>query len=88
MDMFRWLFDSLPTLNGKKNPSLALVIGFLFGGIGLGIYLGSWTDFFLPVILFVILSFFIPIVGIIAGAGLAGMYGFFRVINSNSRLGN
>jgi uncharacterized membrane-anchored protein YitT (DUF2179 family) len=38
-DFLIGLMDNLPALQSEKNPVLAGLIGFLFGGIGLGIYL-------------------------------------------------
>lgn len=39
------LLADLPPIREKKNPLVAGVLGFLFGGIGLGLYFGSWKDF-------------------------------------------
>ncbi len=38
------LMEALPTINGKKDPTLACLIGFFAGGIGLGIYFQSVVD--------------------------------------------
>jgi hypothetical protein len=32
-------------LKTRKNPVAAAILAFMFGGIGLGIYLRSWRDF-------------------------------------------
>ena len=88
-----WLFsiaDQLEPLNNIKNPILAAACGFLFGGIGLGLYLRSLKDFLIPFALL----FAIVILGIPTGEALLvavpfiwAAYGYYRVKSSNERLG-
>jgi len=49
------LFEKLPPITEKKNPLIAGILGFFFGGIGLGLYFQTWQDFLYPVIAFVVL---------------------------------
>ena len=62
------------------------MIGFLFGGLGLGIYLWSVVDDFIPIAIVIILWKLIGGAGILGAAVVAGLYGFARVTSSNERL--
>jgi len=79
------LLDKLDVLKSKKDPVIACIVGLLFGSIGIGIYLQSLTDFLIPLLCFVALTILIPGVGAIPGWLCAGLYGYFRVVNSNER---
>jgi hypothetical protein len=80
------LMNSLPPIHSRKNPSLALIIGFAAGGVGLGIYFRSVVDFMLPVgIAFATVHIFGDY-GWLGGAILASLYGFFRALSSNKQL--
>ncbi len=92
IDFTNWLFEHMPPLNGAKNPQLAAVLGFFFGGIGLGIYFMSFVDFLIPILISILL--FAVLQGLasmdttiawLVGAIIAGLWGFFRVVNSNNR---
>ena len=50
--------DEMKPLKQKKNPTLAATLGLFTGGIGLGIYLGSWVDFFLPFLMLLLIFIF------------------------------
>lgn len=82
--------DQLEPLDGIKNPFVAAACGFLFGGIGLGLYLRSLKDFLIPFALL----FAVIILGIPTGEALLlavpfiwAAYGYYRVKGSNERLG-
>jgi hypothetical protein len=78
----------LPRLHTKKNPTWALVIGFLTGGIGLGIYLRSFVDMLIPIVLyFGVLAFSqqAQVLGWTLGPMVVAVYGYFRVQESNDR---
>jgi hypothetical protein len=75
----------LPPLPAEKNPLIAGVAGFLFGAVGVGLYLGSWRDFFVCLVVFVVLLFAIPGLGAIPGWWFAAGYGVFRAVSSNAR---
>ena len=84
----QWMFGNLEPLRDRKNPGVAAVVGFLFGGIGLGIYLRNFIDFIIPIVLSVLL--FVVTgqdLGFLVGACVASAYGYFRVTNSNQRIG-
>jgi hypothetical protein len=87
-----FLYDQLkklPVLQKQKNPAAAIVIGFLTGGIGLGIYLRSFVDVLIPLILFVGVSVFCQqaaVLGAALGPTVVAVYGFARVQESNERL--
>jgi hypothetical protein len=83
------ILDFLPPLKRKVSPSLGMVIGLLFGFIGLPIYFRSWIDFFLPVLLEVFIA---GLAGVLTGPGLIPiclafqvLYGYLRAANSNKR---
>ena len=87
------LLDKLPPLHGTKSAGVAAVLGFVFGGIGLGIYLRSFVDFLFPIALVITASVLStgfaqldPQIGVLAGSIVASLWGYFRVENSNLRL--
>jgi hypothetical protein len=49
------VMNPLPALRARKNPWLALVLGFLFSGIALGIYFRSWIDPIVPTVIWLVL---------------------------------
>ncbi len=71
-------FHALPRLKKRKDPTAAAILGFFFGGFGLGLYFWTWADFFLPVIAFVLtestLGTIIPGVGLIPGWLFASIF--------------
>lgn len=83
---------ALPVLKKTKNPTAALVIGFLFGGIGLAIYFRKVIDFFIPVFAVIVLEVFhAQLRGqgelyVLAGAVVAAAYGYLRATSSNQAL--
>jgi hypothetical protein len=83
----KWL-DMLPVLKDNKDPGKAAVIGFVTGGIGLSIYLKSFIDALVPIVLYV--AVFVvyeqaTAFGPLLGAIVSGVYGYARVQNSNTR---
>ena len=78
--------DEMKPLKKRKNPALAASLGFFTGGIGLGIYLGSRVDFFLPLGMFLLIA-------LVSGGTLLELapffwayYGFRRAKASNRKL--
>jgi hypothetical protein len=88
MESFAKFMDSLPVLYAKKNANLACVLGLLLGGIGLGIYFRSIVDFLIPVGIAIFATVILGDAGFWGGVVIAGLWGFFRVTNSNARLEN
>jgi hypothetical protein len=90
--MFEYLLKQLPylpPLRRRRNPVWALVIGFLTGGLGLGIYFRSLIDIPIPMILATGVAFYSAQaldLGWALGSGVAAAYGYARVQDSNSRL--
>lgn len=94
--MFDWvdkILDRLNVLHAAKNENIAAAVGFLFGGIGLGIYFRSFIDVVIPIVTFVVLTYISQTAADIAttyswlaGAIFASLYGYARVRNSNARL--
>lgn len=79
--------DILPTLHSRKRETVALLLGLIAGGIGLGIYLRSLVDFVVPVGLAILLVTTLQAdVGALGGAIISGLWGYLRVVNSNERL--
>jgi predicted PurR-regulated permease PerM len=87
MNVFFGLLDKLPVLNSRKEPVVACIVGIVFGFIGVGIYLWSFTDFLIPLLFLIVLSIIIPFFGTVPGWIFAGLYAYFRVVNSNERRG-
>lgn len=70
----------LPAPPPNRSPGIACIIGLLFGGIGLAIYLRNVVDFVLPVLMVVVLTVLLGgDIGWIGGALFAGLYGYVRV---------
>ncbi len=86
LEVIEKLMDALPSLKSEKKPTLSLVIGLLFGGIGLGIYFRSFVDFILLLGILIALTYSVGDAGVVAGAIVAGLYGYFRAVNSNKKL--
>ena len=83
------LLEILPPLKARNDPGMASVIGFLTGGIGLGVSFRSFLDVIVPVALYLVLTVTSAQVlglGWIAGAMVAGYYGYVRAAHSNARL--
>ena len=76
------LMRQLPPPAKQRNENLACLIGFLFGGIGLAIYLRTVVDFVFPVAIGLALLLIYPPT-ILAGAVIAALYGYFRVKFAN-----
>lgn len=86
MDFLMNLMRGLPVLKKHKSPNVAAVIGFLTGGIGLGLYCWSFIDFIFPVLAIIVLGAILKTAGWIVGAAMVGLYGYVRVSDSNARL--
>ncbi len=82
------LLEDLPPIREKKDPVVAGILGFLLGGIGLGLYFQSWKDFLYPVIVFIMLSILlIPfiVVGPFLGCVFASLWGVVRALGSGEQ---
>lgn len=62
----------------NKNPFIGAILGFLFGPIGIGIYFNSWKDFFLCLVVLIILAIILVGFGAIPGWLFSAFYGFYR----------
>lgn len=85
--------DRLPVLQKQKSPGLASVLGFVFGGIGLGLYFLSFVDFIIPIGIAILATIVLGVVdtdlgwaGYLGGAIVSSLWGYFRALNSNARL--
>lgn len=78
--------DRMPTIQTRKSPVLAFVIGCLFGCIGTGIYFRTFLDFFVPFVVFLVLAIAGVGIGAIPGWLFAGVWGLFRALDANRRL--
>lgn len=86
MDLINEFLSNLPPLKERKDSGTAAILGFLFGGIGLGIYLKSPVNFLIPIFITLVLGAVLPSIGILVGAVVSGLWGYFRVENSNGKL--
>jgi len=74
----------LPPPAKARDENVACLIGFLFGGIGLAIYLRTVVDFFLPIGIFIVLFAVYPhAASAVAALVIAALYGYFRVKIAN-----
>jgi hypothetical protein len=90
--MFDYLLKQiayLPPLPRKKNPILALAIGFLTGGIGLVFYFRTRIDTLICVILtiglYVYMTQVVPDLSLWYGWSVTAIYGYARVQDSKAR---
>jgi hypothetical protein len=82
----KWLrkLSPLPTW---KNPTHAALVGLLGGGIALAIYFRSGKDGFFCIATALAVSVVINVQsGLVAGALVAAMYGYYRAQTSNERI--
>ena len=87
------ILNKLHVLHAKKSENLSALLGFLFGGIGLGIYFRSFIDVLIPVVTLVVLTALseraadvAATYGWLMGAIFSSLYGYLRARNSNERL--
>lgn len=75
-----------PPVN-RRSPGIAAVIGFVFGGIGLAIYFKNVVDLFFPIGVAIAAGLILGGGGVLAGAIVAALYGFYRAHLANSPSG-
>ncbi len=86
MDAIKDLMGDMEPLHEKKDPGLACALGFLFGGIGLAIYFQSFVDLIFPIGIAIVAVVVLGEVGLLGGAIIAALYGYYRVLSSNEKL--
>ena len=92
MDPLERMLCSLPVLKETKSPVAAMIIGFLFGGLGLAIYFRKIVDFFIPVLVAAVLS--VPLsllygqgmIIILCASAAVAAYGYLRASSSNKAI--
>jgi hypothetical protein len=94
---FHAILNSLPPLHCRKSPTLSAVLALLGGGLCLAVYFVSFIDLIVLVFEAALLSVLVAMsgmspeekwgTGLILGNLLASLYGYFRALNSNRRLG-
>jgi hypothetical protein len=80
------IVEGMGPLAKTKNPFVAGLAGFFFGAFGVGLYLGSWRDFFVCLALLVGLTIVIPGIGVVPGWLFSAVYGYARASKSNEHL--
>jgi hypothetical protein len=82
-----WIARRRRPIARRKSAALAAVIGLLFGAIGVGIYLRSFVDFALCIVLtmvaFVVFAFTGSAMTLLLCMSTSALYGFHRVRMSN-----
>jgi hypothetical protein len=79
----------MPPLKSEKNPKLAAISGFALGGLGLGLYFGTFADFFVPVAIWIFMTILaVPTAGlaVFSAPVFCAMFGYRRAKSSNARL--
>jgi hypothetical protein len=74
---------SMPSVGSGKSAMLAFLMGFLFGPLGVGLYLRSLPDFFLSLALVLIGAFVTVGIGAPVFWCLCGAWAAVRVHNAN-----
>src|SRR4051812_36537678 len=90
---WNWIWLTLPPVSRRTRPNLACGIGFVLGGVGLGIYFRTVIDFIVPIAL-AIVAVIVTLkwigadtgLGWLPGAVIASLYGYFRSLKSNMQL--
>jgi hypothetical protein len=77
--------EHIPTLSRDRSPTVALIVGFLFGAIGLGIYFRSFLDFVVSLAVCVLAASQIGASGLLVSGLIIGVWGYLRAHNSNGR---
>jgi hypothetical protein len=72
------LIETLPPPAPGRSPWKAYLIGFLFSGVGLGLYFRSWVDFIVPTSVWLALLALPGDAGLWLGALLGGTWGLLR----------
>lgn len=78
--------DKLPPVGAGRSAIVAFFAGFLFGPIGVGVYLRSWSDFIVLMGLLVLGAVMTAGVGAPVFWMLCGAWGASRVNRSNKLL--
>ncbi len=79
--------QALDPLKKRKSPFIAALLGFLCGGIGVGLYLESFSDFLICLVVGILLAVIVPGPGILLGAIGAAVWGALRADASNKKAG-
>jgi len=81
------MLRQLPPPAKQRDANVASIIGFLFGGIGLAIYLRTFVDLVLPLgIGLLIFAIYPSGASVLAGCVIAALYGYFRVKIANESI--
>jgi hypothetical protein len=81
-----FILDNMPRLRKQLRPTVAAFLGFVTGGVGLGIYLHSLFDVLAAALLNIVLLKEFGFELVIAVWCCCGIYGFVRVLGSNRQL--
>ncbi len=74
----------MPAVGKGKNPMVGFIMGFAFGPLGVGLYLGSFADFVLSLTMVLLGAFVTAGVGAPAFWALCGFWAYTRIRNSNA----
>lgn len=85
-DAAKQVIKDMKPLPELKNPYIAAIVGFFFGFAGVAIYFKSWKDFWICLLMLIVLSILIPGLGEIPGWLFSPAYAFYRAKKSNEQL--
>lgn len=92
MNSIHQLLVDMPPLAARKDPQIAAFLGFMTGGVGVGLYFRSFIDCLIPLALVFAIGLTVPLtpledtMAVLLGAVVAACYGYFRASCSNGQL--
>jgi len=91
-DFIKNMLLEMAPLRAEKSPQAAAFLGFVLGGVGLGLYFLSFVDALIPLGIAIAITVVADVAkldvtfGFLAGGIIASLYGYFRAETSNAQL--
>jgi hypothetical protein len=87
LDFFLQLFDLMPRLQSRKNPTKSCIVGLFFGFVGCGFCFRTFVDFLIPLLMTLLVAMLLEEkFNVVIGNILPALYAFLRATHGNSRL--